>query len=111
MYGQSVDTLNLYIKSRPSLDKPIFTRKGNLGNLWLQGQIEFTGAGKQVSWVLTERSIYLVPLLPIPKLLFLHNPFGLQQIVFEGIVGRSYQGDISIDDVRLDNGACSSKYL
>ena len=31
------------------------------------------------------------------------------QIVFEGIVGASYQGDIAIDDIQLLDGNCNSK--
>ena len=31
------------------------------------------------------------------------------QIVFEGIRGKSYHGDIAIDDVSITNGACSGQ--
>ena len=33
---------------------------------------------------------------------------GTYQIVFEGIVGNGYQGDIAIDDYSIVTGSCSS---
>ena len=36
----------------------------------------------------------------------IHIDLLFQQIVFEGVRGNSYQGDIAIDDIKLTNGIC-----
>ena len=38
--------------------------------------------------------------------LFFLSVFCPWQVVFEGIVGKSYQGDIAIDDLQLFNSPC-----
>ena len=37
---------------------------------------------------------------------FKHSPMILLQVVFEGIVGFGYMGDIAIDDISMDVGSC-----
>ncbi|CAF1276484.1 unnamed protein product [Adineta steineri] len=70
MYGMDVDTLNIYIKINGQLNKPVWTRSRNQGNLWLKGQYAvFPPANTKY------------------------------QIVFEGIVGQSFHGDIALDDI------------
>ncbi|XP_070566390.1 MAM and LDL-receptor class A domain-containing protein 1-like [Ptychodera flava] len=39
MYGQHVDTLNVYVETGPSLTTPVWTRTGTYGDVWLEGQI------------------------------------------------------------------------
>ena len=34
--------------------------------------------------------------------------YHLLQVVFEGVIGNGYQGDIAIDDISVMNGKCSS---
>lgn len=40
MFGEHVDTLNVFIKTKPNLDSPVWTKKGNKGNKWLKAQID-----------------------------------------------------------------------
>ena len=42
MYGDGVDTLNLYTRSNGNLGNPIFTRIGERGDEWFRGQVEVT---------------------------------------------------------------------
>ncbi|XP_072014819.1 MAM and LDL-receptor class A domain-containing protein 2-like [Amphiura filiformis] len=77
MYGDAVDTLNVYTKTNGQLGKPVWTRTGERGDEWVRGQI-------------------------------LVNVASNFQIVFEGIVGNSYLGDIAIDDVWVYDGPCES---
>ena len=37
------------------------------------------------------------------------SPRGTYQIVFEGIVGTGYQGDVAIDDYSITSGGCSAQ--
>ncbi|CAF1538469.1 unnamed protein product, partial [Adineta steineri] len=70
MYGMDIDTLNIYIKINGQLNKPVWTRSRNQGNLWLKGQYAiFPPANTKY------------------------------QIVFEGIVGQFHLGDIALDDI------------
>lgn len=39
MYGDSVNNLNVYLKSGNTLGKPVFTKHGNQGNKWIQAKI------------------------------------------------------------------------
>ena len=44
MYGDAVDTLNLYAKANGQLGNPLWTRTGERGDEWVRGQIEVTVA-------------------------------------------------------------------
>ena len=46
--------------------------------------------------------IYLLSSLKVMSKIFVNA----QQVVFEAVRGLDYQGDISIDDVKLGTGAC-----
>ena len=35
--------------------------------------------------------------------------FIMFQLVFEGVVGNGYQGDVAIDDISVKSGACNSQ--
>lgn len=63
-------------RKRRSLGSPIWTESGDHGNQWLVAQV-------------TIRSVVTS-----------------YQVVFEGVRGRSYTGDIAIDDVKLMDGRC-----
>ncbi|XP_070543873.1 meprin A subunit alpha-like [Ptychodera flava] len=82
MYGQDVDTLNVFIREQKLLGT------SNLGNLAL------TLNGNQgTEWKKAEVSI-------TPQ-----TPF---QVIFQGQRGSSYRGDIAIDDVSVTDGRCLS---
>uniref|UniRef100_A0A182K082 Probable Ufm1-specific protease 2 n=1 Tax=Anopheles christyi TaxID=43041 RepID=A0A182K082_9DIPT len=77
MYGESVGTLKVYVKSMDAdlYDlKPVFVQQGNQKNVWHEGHVE---VGQQ-----TERF----------------------QIVIEASLGMRYKSDIAIDDVSLLQG-------
>ncbi|XP_053666432.1 zonadhesin-like [Anopheles marshallii] len=77
MYGESVGTLNVYVKPMNSdlYDlKPIFVQQGNQKNIWHEGYVE----------------------IPLQSDRF--------QIVIEASLGLRYKSDIAIDDVVLLQG-------
>ena len=81
MFGEDIDTLNVYLDTYSSTDVNSFNRtliwkkKGTQGNRWYEAK----------------------------KAIFSSVPW---KIVFEGVVGKSYQGDIAIDDVEAFIGTC-----
>ncbi|XP_028391081.1 mast cell tryptase-like [Dendronephthya gigantea] len=70
MLGDHVNTLNVYLKRTGVNDKLIWTRLGDQGNTWREAQVAL-----------------------------LQTPGETFQVVFEGVVGPGYRGDIAIDDV------------
>jgi hypothetical protein len=42
MYGLDVDTLNVYIKIGGKLGNPVWTRKGDQGDLWRHATVSIT---------------------------------------------------------------------
>lgn len=45
MYGTHVDTLNVYVKNRASLSRPVWTKQGTQGNKWIQAQVDIRTGG------------------------------------------------------------------
>lgn len=45
MYGDNVDYLNVYVKKNGALGSAVWTRNGNQGSQWIQGQVTITGPG------------------------------------------------------------------
>lgn len=80
MYGFDVDNFNVYKKSSGKLGNPVWTRRGNQGNIWRHATVSITSQNQY-------------------------------QIVFEGVIGKSYRGDIALDDVTLQKGQCPSQSL
>ncbi|XP_067654504.1 MAM and LDL-receptor class A domain-containing protein 1-like [Haliotis asinina] len=80
MYGNSIGTLNVYVTRNGAKGSPIWQMSGNQGNSWNVAEVSI----KTVSG---------------------STPY---QIVFEGIVGRTYLGDIAIDDFSVTAGSCSA---
>ncbi|XP_019632083.1 PREDICTED: MAM and LDL-receptor class A domain-containing protein 2-like [Branchiostoma belcheri] len=75
MYGDHVDSLNVYVQTGPVVGQPIWTKSGTQGNQWDQGQVD-----------IPSNSQY--------------------NIVFEGVRGNGFRGDIAIDDVTMTDGSC-----
>ena len=59
----------------------IWSKSGNQGDQWIQGQISLGSS---------------------------NSPF---QIMFEGVVGTGFTGDIAIDDVSFSDQSCTSPGL
>ncbi|XP_019643186.1 PREDICTED: CUB and sushi domain-containing protein 1-like [Branchiostoma belcheri] len=78
MFGDSVDTLNVYIETRTNklVRELVWARKGDQGSAWQEAQVSFP----------TE---------------------GYHKVIFEAFVGDSHTGDIAIDAVRLIQQACA----
>ncbi|XP_071953545.1 MAM and LDL-receptor class A domain-containing protein 2-like, partial [Antedon mediterranea] len=77
MYGNTIGTLNVYRKSNFG-DELVWSKYGNQGNIWLYGVVQLSNTG-----------------------------YGDNYIVFEGISGSSFTGDIAIDDIYISsNGLC-----
>lgn len=81
MYGPDINTLNLYIDKYIGFNYASYTRS----TVWKK-------AGSQGNKWLQGR-----------KTIFSDSFF---KIVFEGVVGKSYQGDIALDDISATLGAC-----
>ncbi|XP_033124021.1 MAM and LDL-receptor class A domain-containing protein 1-like isoform X2 [Anneissia japonica] len=76
MYGDTVNTLNVYIvNTEGNVGAPAWGNSNDQGNIWRLGKLS-----------VETKSAF--------------------QIVFEGIVGSSDKGDIALDDVRIIDGAC-----
>ncbi|XP_033751988.1 MAM and LDL-receptor class A domain-containing protein 1-like [Pecten maximus] len=78
MYGPNINRLNIYIKKGTSYGTPVWTRYGTQGNVWIQAHY------------------------PIPSQSSQYN------IVFEGLTGAGYRGDIGLDDIKVVAGPCTS---
>ena len=77
----NIQTWLSYLQVNKALGPAIFTASGNQGNRWISAQVKLSKA-------------------------ITSAPF---QLVFEGVVGASWQGDIAIDDVTVQTGAaCTS---
>lgn len=83
MNGQSIGTLRVWIKYPSSATpKPLWEQIGQKGNQWFEGAVPLSS----------------------PKSTF--------QIIFEGVRGNGYQGDIGIDDITFDAASpCNCKYI
>ncbi|CAF1638602.1 unnamed protein product, partial [Rotaria sordida] len=81
MFGSDVYRLNVYARINGNLGKALWQKEGNQGNQWLFGRISLRGNIQQ----------------PIGQ------PY---QLVVESIVGRGFQGDISVDDLAFNQGPC-----
>jgi hypothetical protein len=80
MYGTSVRTLNVYLKSAGSLGTPVWSRTGTRSNQWYSASVDIQRSASY-------------------------------QIVFEGVRGTSYRGDIALDDISVSMGSCSGRLM
>lgn len=80
MFGSDIGTLNVVQKTGPGnkSEQILWTLSGQQGNVWLNGRVSLSKKPSTNFW-----------------------------IVFEGIRGNGYQGDIAIDDVLITNGGCA----
>ena len=79
MFGSDIGTLNVIWKTGPGngSESVIWSLSGQKGNKWLNGRVSLPKISNTRYW-----------------------------IVFEGIRGNSYKGDIAIDDVLFTTGGC-----
>ncbi|XP_071965542.1 MAM and LDL-receptor class A domain-containing protein 1-like [Antedon mediterranea] len=79
MYGVHVDTLNVVVNStQGDISNKIWSKTGNRGNVWRPAEVTINDVGDDY------------------------------KVIFEGIVGISFQGDIAIDDVTVADYSCTS---
>lgn len=76
MFGQDIGTLNVYVRSGGK-DQKVWSKTGNQGDKWYVASASIAA-----------------------------QPKALWQVVFEGIRGQNWRGDIAIDDVKITQGAC-----
>ncbi|GFR70367.1 MAM and LDL-receptor class A domain-containing protein 2-like, partial [Elysia marginata] len=76
MLGRQMGQLNVYARNRQGLDSLIWTNSGERGIYWFQGRAQVDGS------------------------------VGDFNVVFEGVVGTGYRGDIGLDDIRIAKGEC-----
>ncbi|KAK7478855.1 hypothetical protein BaRGS_00029954, partial [Batillaria attramentaria] len=91
MYGSSMGTLNVYTQEGNNQRTVEFTRSGNQWQGWKKGtfEVDIVGVYKQY-W---DRMLTVLSHM-------------LAELVFEGIDGSSYRGDMAIDDVLVVPGNC-----
>ena len=44
MYGQHINQLNVYLKSKGVLGSPVWTKQGTHGDMWRKGEVSLIGA-------------------------------------------------------------------
>ncbi|XP_066300039.1 MAM and LDL-receptor class A domain-containing protein 2-like [Branchiostoma lanceolatum] len=78
MFGDHVGDLNVYQQEEGQtfVAGPIWTKSGDQGNLWRFGRATLANARRRF------------------------------RVVFEGVVGNGFRGDIALDDVKVVVGAC-----
>ncbi|XP_025084894.1 MAM and LDL-receptor class A domain-containing protein 2-like isoform X1 [Pomacea canaliculata] len=84
MYGSKTGTLNVYAQQGHNLGSPLWTRSGEQGDKWISATL-----------FLTPQALSPPQYQPTPV-----------QIVFEGVLTESYQGDIALDDIFFNDGNC-----
>ncbi|XP_070534301.1 MAM and LDL-receptor class A domain-containing protein 1-like isoform X1 [Ptychodera flava] len=82
MYGADIGELNVYQKRSSYLGNAIWSKGLDMGNVWHYANITLANSGIAMAY----------------------------QVVFEGVHGGSYQGDIAIDDVLIQDGSCDDIY-
>ncbi|XP_060594504.1 MAM and LDL-receptor class A domain-containing protein 1-like [Ruditapes philippinarum] len=79
VYGRTIGSLKVYLDTNDVLGSPVFVQsQGTNTSTWQRECIQITKMSSNM------------------------------KIVFEGVVGSGYQGDIAIDDVILDHGDCKN---
>ncbi|OWF55095.1 uncharacterized protein LOC110464965 [Mizuhopecten yessoensis] len=79
MYGRTMGTLNVYTKTESVEDtRAVWRTHGNQGDTWILARLVIPEQLARIGY----------------------------QIVFEGIIGRGYQGDMAIDDIKVTDGVC-----
>ncbi|WAR02785.1 MLRP2-like protein [Mya arenaria] len=84
MYGSDIYKLNIYAKQGSALGSILWSKVGTQGNKW-----KFA-------------NVYITPQTLTPAA---SGPVNVN-FVIEGVVGKSYHGDIAIDDVTVNDGPC-----
>ncbi|XP_070534302.1 MAM and LDL-receptor class A domain-containing protein 1-like isoform X2 [Ptychodera flava] len=82
MYGADIGEFNVYQKRSSYLGNAIWSKGLAMGNVWLYANVTLANSGIAMAY----------------------------QVVFEGVHGGSYQGDIAIDDVLIQDGSCDDIY-
>jgi hypothetical protein len=85
MYGVDIASLNIYLQSMPKAlnnvsSTLVWTKSGTQGNLWHRGTktLNNLNATDMYGW----------------------------RVAFEGVVGKSFLGDIALDDIFLSQSSC-----
>ncbi|XP_033756596.1 uncharacterized protein LOC117339229 [Pecten maximus] len=79
MYGRTTGTLNVYTKTDSVEDtRSVWRTHGNQGDVWLVARLAIPEQLARIGY----------------------------QVVFEAIIGRGYQGDMAIDDIKVTDGLC-----
>ncbi|XP_064635154.1 MAM and LDL-receptor class A domain-containing protein 1-like [Lineus longissimus] len=76
MFGHGIGTINVYTKVAENMPELIFSNSGNQGNRWLKGEATILSATVSQGY----------------------------QLVFEATRGRSFRGDLAIDDIKVNSG-------
>eukprot|EP00057_Strongylocentrotus_purpuratus_P007164 XP_011661638.1 PREDICTED: MAM and LDL-receptor class A domain-containing protein 1-like [Strongylocentrotus purpuratus] len=102
MYGATMGALNVNVLDESGSETTIFT-KGlrDYGNRWLLSSINIDSGGSNFKVGIKPLSIsWNIAFIPILLIVL------SMQIVFEGIIGSSFESDIAIDDIKYYNGIC-----
>ena len=72
MYGDDIGSLVIYTSTKANPKTEVQRLSGNKGNMWLKLNVDIATSLQTKEWL---------------------------RIIVEGVVGKSYDGDISVDDI------------
>lgn len=118
MYGSGIGTLNVYVVTS-SGNKTVWSLSGNQGNAWNSAQVAVTSNVQynvrtctNTVYIRVEQLCYNVLVCCSVSVVTIHCYIdGFVQVIFEGIRGSSYQGDMAIDDITFTGDNCACKFL
>lgn len=104
MYGNGIGTLRVRIRysggEEELPDKILWEMKGEAGNNWYLGQVPVSSPSQSFHVLMYMQENIHCLILCI-----------MLQVVFEGVVGQNALGNIAIDSISFNQGACPGKKL
>ena len=108
MFGSHIGAMNVYIKDGLSIGTKVWNETGNQGNFWLHARAPIKINNRfQVRCLIHAVVSYMCCSACSRAICYWFQYILIfLKIVIEGITGQSYQGDIAIDDLWIDDSPC-----